>query len=65
VTGKLPPDTENPVPVIESELTFTGTVPLEVTVIDFVTAVPTATLPNASELLLRLSADVAAFSCSE
>jgi len=65
VTGKPPPETENPVPVIESELIFTGTVPLEVTVTDFVTAVPTATLPNASEVLLRVSADVAALSCSE
>ena len=38
-------------------------VPLEVTVIDFVTAVPTATLPNASDVVLRLMTDVAALSC--
>jgi hypothetical protein len=37
-------------------------VPVDVTVTDFVTAVPTETLPNASELLLKLRADVAAFS---
>jgi hypothetical protein len=42
----------------------TATVPLEVTVTDFVTAVPTATLLKASELALRLRVGVAAFSCS-
>lgn len=42
----------------------TATVPLEVTVIDFETAVPTETLPNASEVALRVSAGVAAFSCN-
>jgi hypothetical protein len=63
VTGRLPPETENPVPVIESELIVTAAVPLEVTVIDFVIAVPTATLPNDSELGLRLTAGVAAFNC--
>lgn len=36
--------------------------PVEVTVTDLVTAVPTATLPNASEVLLRLRTGVAAFS---
>jgi hypothetical protein len=39
-----------------------ATVPVEVTVTDFVTAVPTETLPNASELVLRLREDVAALS---
>jgi hypothetical protein len=63
VVGKLPPETENPVPVIESELIVTATVPLEVTVTDFVTAVFTETLPNDSELALRLNAGAAAFSC--
>ena len=42
---------------------MTGTVPLEVTVTDFVTAVPTDTLPNGSEVALRVRADVAAFNC--
>ena len=63
MAGKLPPETENPVPVIESELIVTATVPLEVTVTDFVTAVPKATLPNDSDVALRLNAGVAAFSC--
>ena len=39
-----------------------ATVPVEVTVTDFVTAVPTETLPNANELTLRLKAGAAAFS---
>jgi hypothetical protein len=36
----------------------TGAEPLEVKVIDFVTAVPTETLPNASDVALALSAGV-------
>ena len=64
MTGKFPPVTENPVPEIESELIVTGAVPLEVSVTDFVTAAPTVTLPNASELALALNTGVAAFSCS-
>jgi hypothetical protein len=64
VIGNPPPETENPVPEIESELMVTATVPLEVRVTDLLTAVPTATLPNAREVVLRLSAGVAAFSCS-
>ena len=43
----------------------TAVVPLEVTVTDFDTAVPTATLPNASELVLKLTEGAAAFSCIE
>jgi hypothetical protein len=63
VAGKLPPETENPVPEIESELMVTAAVPLEVTVNDFVTAVPTETLPNASDVALKLNAGTAAFNC--
>ncbi len=63
MAGKLPPETENPVPEIESDLRVTATVPLEVTVTGFVTAVPTETLPNDRELALRLNAGTAAFSC--
>jgi len=63
VAGKFPPETEYPVPVIESELIVTATVPLEVTVNDFVNAVPIDTLPNASEVALKLRAGTAAFSC--
>jgi hypothetical protein len=43
----------------------TATVPPEVTVTDFVTAVPTDTLPNESEVALKFNAAEAAFSCSE
>lgn len=60
----MPPETEKPVPEIESELRLTATVPLEVTVTDLVTAVPTATLPNESEVAFRLRAAVAALSCT-
>jgi hypothetical protein len=65
VTGKLPPETEKPVPEIESELIVTATVPLDVTVTDFVTAVPTDTLPNDSDVAFRVRAGVAALSCRE
>jgi hypothetical protein len=64
VAGKLPPETEKPVPEIESELIVTATVPLEVIVTDFVTAVPTDTLPNDNDVADRLNAGVAAFSCN-
>ena len=43
---------------------FTATVPLEVTVMDFETAVPTETFPNASEVTFSVNAGVAAFNCS-
>jgi hypothetical protein len=59
--GKLPPETVNPVPEIESELIVTAAVPLDVRVTDFVTAVLTDTLPNAREVVLRLKAAVDAF----
>jgi hypothetical protein len=42
----------------------TATVPLEVTVTDFDTDVPTATLPKDSEVALKLNAGVVALSCS-
>ena len=51
-------------PEIESELMVTGAEPLEVKVTDFVTAVPTETLPKESELALALRTGVAALSCS-
>jgi len=63
VAGRLPPDTENPLPVIESELMVTAAVPLEVKVTDLVTAVPTETLPNDNDVALRLNTGTAAFSC--
>jgi hypothetical protein len=59
VAGKLPPDIENPVPVIAFDFIVTGTVPVDVKITDLVAAVPTETLPKASEdvLRLRLAAD--------
>ncbi len=62
MAGRVPADTENPVPVIESELMVAGAVPLEVTVTDLVTAAPTATFPNVNDVALRLKAGTAAFS---
>ena len=42
----------------------TAALPLEVTVTDFATAVPTETLPNDSDVALKLNAGTVAFSCS-
>jgi len=63
VAGKLPPKTENPVPEADPESIVTGAVPLEVKVTDFVTAVPTETFPNASDVVLIVNAGTEAFSC--
>lgn len=63
MAGRFPPETENPVPDAESELMVTATVPLEVTVMDCETEVPSATFPKDREVALRLNAGVAAFSC--
>ena len=62
VAGKLPPVTEKPVPEIESELMVTAAEPLDVSVTDLLTAVPTDTLPNANDVVLNVSAGVVAFS---
>lgn len=62
MAGKLPPETVNPAPEIESELMVTEAVPLEVTVTDLLTAVPIVTLPKASEVALRVNAGTAALS---
>jgi hypothetical protein len=64
VVGRFPPETENPVPEAESELMVTATLPLDVTVTDLLTDVPTDTLPNESEVVLSATAGVAAFSCN-
>jgi len=61
VSGKVPPETENPEPEIESELMVTASVPLDVSVTDLVTAVPTETFPKDSEVALRVRAGTAAF----
>ena len=52
----------NPVPVIESELIVTACVPVEVTVRDFDTDVPTVTFPKARDVVLRLREGTAPFS---
>lgn len=63
MVGRPPPDIENPCPDTASELIVTATFPLEVTVTDLVTAVPTETFPNARELALRLRDGTAPFNC--
>ena len=63
MTGKFLPGTENPAPEIEPAVMVTGAVPLEVNITDIVTAVPTATLPNASEAVLARSAGTTGLSC--
>jgi hypothetical protein len=62
VTGKLAPETENPLPTRMAELTVTGRVPAEVSVIDCVADVFTVTLPNGRVVALILKTAVAAFS---
>jgi hypothetical protein len=64
VVGRFPPETEKPIPEAESELMVTATLPLDVTVTDLLTDVPTDTLPNESEVVLSVTAGVAAFSCN-
>jgi hypothetical protein len=63
VTGKLPPATENPVPDAVAAVIVTAAVPFDVTVTDFVIAVPTETLPNERDVALKPSVAVAASSC--
>jgi hypothetical protein len=46
VTGKLPPTTVKPAPVIAAEFTVTGDVPVDVSVNGCVVAVFTVTLPK-------------------
>jgi hypothetical protein len=52
VSGKLALEIEKPVPVSVAELTVTAAGPVEVSVIDCVAAVFTATLPKATLLAL-------------
>ena len=65
MTGNVAPETEKPAPVTVPAFTVTATVPEDVKVTDFVTAVFSATLPNDRAVALTLSVGVAAFSCSE
>ena len=65
--GKVPPEREKSVPLMEPDLIVNDTLPVEVTATDLVTVVPTGTSPNCKEDVLRLraGADVLeAFSCN-
>jgi hypothetical protein len=59
--GKLAPEIEKPAPVSVAELMVTAAAPVEVTVTVCVAGVLTATLPNATVAVLRLSVGVATF----
>jgi hypothetical protein len=61
VRGKAIPESPNPVPAIAAPLIVNATVPEDVKVTVFVTAVFSASVPNATLVLLKVSADVAAF----
>jgi hypothetical protein len=63
VTGKADPETVNPVPVTEAELTVTGPVPVDVNVIACVEGLFSTTLPNDTLDALMLNVAVAAFNC--
>ena len=63
VLGKVVPDTEKPVPVTMTAVTFTAVVPVDVSVTDFVAAVFSFTVPNDSLEALMLSVEIAAFNC--
>jgi hypothetical protein len=55
VAGKLPPASENPVPLIVAELIVTGDVPVDVSVNDWVVDEPTVTLPKLTLPALTVS----------
>ena len=63
MTGNVAPETEKPAPVTAPAFTVTATVPEDVKVTDFVTAVFSATLPNDRAVALTFSVGVAAFNC--
>jgi hypothetical protein len=65
VAGSVAPDTENPAPLTCAEFTVKGAEPVELNVIDCAAGVFTTTLPNPIDVAFKLSAAVAAFSCSE
>lgn len=56
VIGKLAPEIENPVPVIERESTVSGAVPVEEIVTACVVVVPTGTDPKVTVVVLAASA---------
>jgi hypothetical protein len=64
VIGKVAPEIAKPAPVTAAALTVTGAVPVEVKVTGWgVAAVFSTTLPNATLVVLMLSAGTAAFNC--
>jgi hypothetical protein len=65
VTGVVIPVAPNSEPATEIEEIVAGAVPEEVRVTDCVPVLPTATFPNDTDVVFRVSAGVAAFSCSE
>ena len=56
VTGVVIPVAPNREPATERDEIVTGAVPEEVRVTDFVASAPTFTLPNATDVALRVSA---------
>ena len=64
VTGNALPETENPAPVTVPVFKVSAAVPVDDRVIDFVTAVFSATDPKVSEVALTVSAGTAAFNCT-
>ncbi len=63
VRGKVAPETEKPAPEMAAELTVIAAVPVEESVIDWIAAELTETLPNVTLDALTLSVGTAAFSC--
>ena len=63
MAGNAAPETVKPAPISVAPLIVTATVPVEVKVTDCVAGELTATSPNATLVVLMLSASIAAFSC--
>jgi hypothetical protein len=64
VTGKVTPDMPKTVPLTLPPLIVSGAVPLEVRITGCVAVAFSVTLPNATFVVLRVSACVAALSCN-
>ena len=65
VAGKVASDIENPTPLTVAEFTVTGAVPVELSVRACETGALMITLPKLIEVAFTVSAEAAAFSCSE
>jgi hypothetical protein len=63
VTGKVDPETENPVPLTEAEFTVTAVLPIEVRVTVWVDSEFRDTLPNATFVALTLRDATAGVNC--